>query len=362
MTTFTHQYAQTSADVSVSAGVDRHVPVRFRRVPVPYAKAVAFIVSVLLHAGVAWWAMHVPFHSDPLTTEARVAWKQGKTADAVNLRMVTVQIDTSKVTFAPPTPVTPPDAPTESAPAGASAGVQEGAAPDAATNQQNGSTNVADAVMDAAPSALPPVLASGAVVPVREPALVERIESTTAAAASPTPAPVQTPAGEAVTTQQSIIASVAPSVPHATGADAAVRTEVAPVTPPLPVIEVIVADVKPSPPTPTEVAVAPAATQSAAPSSQAEQGVREGIDIADLPKPSYPMLSRRMKEEGKVVLDVQVLADGTVGRVTVVSAPPHRRLVDAAIDAVRKATFRPATLDGRAVEDVVRIPFIFRLE
>ncbi|MEX2214561.1 MAG: energy transducer TonB [Phycisphaeraceae bacterium] len=350
MTTFSHQYAQPCADASASAQVARHVTVRFRPAPLPLAWFVAQLLALALHAALAWWAMQTPFHHRDLTV-AEIALRQGETAEAVNLRMVTVKIDLSTTTFAPPTPTKAnPDAPIHPdavPPTGAIAGPKEGAAPKSAANTQSGASEVIDSLNPAAPPALPPVLAAGVVVPVQEPAPVERTEATTAAAASPSLVPFATPAGDASPpTNRSLIASVAPTLPRATGADAAVATQIAPVMPPLPEIEVTVNDV----------------THSSAPSSQAEAGVRQGIDVANLPKPSYPLLSRRLKEQGMVVLDVQVFADGKVGRVEVVKAPPHQRLIDAAIEAVRKATFKPATVDGRAVADVVRIPFIFRLE
>ena len=88
-------------------------------------------------------------------------------------------------------------------------------------------------------------------------------------------------------------------------------------------------------------------------------GASSGIAIAHLPTPEYPFRSRRLGEEGAVVLEVEVLPDGCAGAIRVVEDPGYPRLVAAAIDAIRKSRFRPATRGGTAVRAVVQIPFRF---
>lgn len=90
--------------------------------------------------------------------------------------------------------------------------------------------------------------------------------------------------------------------------------------------------------------------------------VRTGAEILDLPKPEYPPRSRRLGEEGVVLLEVEVLPDGRAGKVRVLQAPAYPRLVDAALQAIRRATFKPATLEGAAVASVVEVPIRFRLD
>jgi protein TonB len=85
-------------------------------------------------------------------------------------------------------------------------------------------------------------------------------------------------------------------------------------------------------------------------------------EIASLPTPEYPPRSRRLGEEGLVLLEVEVLPDGRAGTVRVLRAPDYPRLVDAAIEAVRSAAFRPATTDGRPVRAFVEVPIRFRLD
>jgi len=91
-------------------------------------------------------------------------------------------------------------------------------------------------------------------------------------------------------------------------------------------------------------------------------GVRTGAEVADLPAPEYPRRSRRLGEEGLVLLEVEVLANGRAGTVRVVRAPPYPRLVDAAVSAVRKAKFKPATSEGLPVRSLVEIPVRFKLD
>lgn len=79
-------------------------------------------------------------------------------------------------------------------------------------------------------------------------------------------------------------------------------------------------------------------------------------------QPVYSDESRRHHEQGVVVLNIEILASGSVGRINVVSAPPYPRLVKAAIAAVRAAQFHPARdLSGHPVPMVVRQPISFHL-
>src|SRR5262249_21667811 len=66
------------------------------------------------------------------------------------------------------------------------------------------------------------------------------------------------------------------------------------------------------------------------------------------PPPKYPYSANLEHAQGDVELDVIVSAEGTVkaGRVT---ASPRADLAAAAVDAVRKRTFEPATLNGKPV-------------
>ena len=91
-------------------------------------------------------------------------------------------------------------------------------------------------------------------------------------------------------------------------------------------------------------------------------GARSEVEIVTLPTPEYPPRSRRLGEEGVVLLEVEVLPDGRAGRVRILQAPPYPRLVDAATEAVRKAEFKPAMSQGVPVSALIEIPIRFRLD
>jgi len=77
--------------------------------------------------------------------------------------------------------------------------------------------------------------------------------------------------------------------------------------------------------------------------------------------PTYPTHSRRHNEEGVVTVEVEVLPTGKAGRVRIVRSSGFSRLDRAAIGAVKKATFIPATKAGKAVGTTVAMSFNFRL-
>jgi len=112
------------------------------------------------------------------------------------------------------------------------------------------------------------------------------------------------------------------------------------------------------------LAPAPQAEKFAGESDEAavNAGVRTGAEVVDLPAPEYPLRSRRLGEEGLVLVEVEVLANGRAGTVRVVRAPPYPRLVDAAVKAVRSAKFKPAAARGTPVPSLVEIPIRFQLD
>jgi TonB family protein len=75
----------------------------------------------------------------------------------------------------------------------------------------------------------------------------------------------------------------------------------------------------------------------------------------------YPDDCRRRGETGRVVIEVEVRADGSIASVKVLSDDGHPRLAEAALDAFQGRTFCPALLDGRPVRSTVKYPFVFEL-
>ncbi|MCS7233653.1 MAG: energy transducer TonB [Synergistetes bacterium] len=79
-------------------------------------------------------------------------------------------------------------------------------------------------------------------------------------------------------------------------------------------------------------------------------------------KPAYPLLARKMKYEGIVVLDIEVLPDGSVGEVKIVESSGYELLDKAASEEVKNWQFIPAYRNGKPVKSIVRQKVIFKLK
>lgn len=77
-------------------------------------------------------------------------------------------------------------------------------------------------------------------------------------------------------------------------------------------------------------------------------------------RPMYPSDAKKLHVEGNVELRVVVGADGTVGKVSLVSGLPL--LAPAAIDAARQFRYKPAMLNGQPIETMQTIDMSFKLE
>jgi protein TonB len=82
------------------------------------------------------------------------------------------------------------------------------------------------------------------------------------------------------------------------------------------------------------------------------------------PKPPYPLMSRRLNEEGKVVLNVCVSLSGLVENLKLEKTSGHQRLDDIAIETVKKWKFIPAKNQDRDINACYLLPvqFILRNE
>ena len=80
------------------------------------------------------------------------------------------------------------------------------------------------------------------------------------------------------------------------------------------------------------------------------------------PRPNYPSLSRRLGEEGKVLLRVKVTAEGQPAAVDLEKSSNFERLDDAARQVVARWRFVPARRGDEAVEATVIVPIVFRLD
>lgn len=100
----------------------------------------------------------------------------------------------------------------------------------------------------------------------------------------------------------------------------------------------------------------------AAPVSESVSQARFDADYLKNPAPAYPPLSRRMGEEGKVILRVSVTPQGLAESVEVKTSSGSTRLDEAAQKTVRTWKFIPAKRGETAVQSWVLVPIIFKLE
>lgn len=119
---------------------------------------------------------------------------------------------------------------------------------------------------------------------------------------------------------------------------------------------IVVAPPPPAPSAPVAEAVA------AAPGPVAVTPPVFNADYLENPSPAYPPLSRRMREQGRVMLRVLVNAKGTADDVQIRTSSGISRLDEAAQETVRRWKFVPAKRGTEAVSAWVLIPISFRLE
>ena len=82
----------------------------------------------------------------------------------------------------------------------------------------------------------------------------------------------------------------------------------------------------------------------------------------DNPQPPYPLSAKRRGLEGKVILRVEVLANGTCGRLDVKNGSGHEVLDQAAMEAVASWHFVPARRGGEPFAAWVEIPVTYQLK
>lgn len=107
------------------------------------------------------------------------------------------------------------------------------------------------------------------------------------------------------------------------------------------------------------------------PAGQAGPVFTEGGDYSGMTLPylisysklvRYPRWAIKQGWQGRFVIAIEVLLNGTVGRYKVMESTGHRLLDRAATEAVRTWKFKPAMKDGKPVVTCIEIPVIFQLE
>ena len=118
-------------------------------------------------------------------------------------------------------------------------------------------------------------------------------------------------------------------------------------------------------PAPTAAEISSAPAQSGATHGSTEGTItaaRFDADYLSNPAPAYPSLSRRLGEQGKVVLRVLVSAVGQAQQVELKTGSGFPRLDQSAQDAVRRWRFVPARRGNDAVAAWVQVPIVFDLK
>jgi protein TonB len=118
--------------------------------------------------------------------------------------------------------------------------------------------------------------------------------------------------------------------------------------------------VAPQPPAPPQQEAVPTPPPPPAPVPITE--ARFDAAYLQNPAPAYPALSRRLREEGKVLLLVRVTAGGSAENIQIKQSSGFPRLDEAALGAVRQWRFVPARRGAEPIAASVMVPIVFRLE
>jgi protein TonB len=112
-------------------------------------------------------------------------------------------------------------------------------------------------------------------------------------------------------------------------------------------------------PEPVAVAEPPAPQMPAGPVTLSSE---LSVACPELSAPAYPALSRRLGEEGKLVLRVELDEKGRVNVAQVVNSSGFKRLDEAAMAAVKTWRCNPPVRNGQPVRAVALQPFNFVLQ
>ncbi|MDQ3059722.1 MAG: energy transducer TonB [Pseudomonadota bacterium] len=155
-----------------------------------------------------------------------------------------------------------------------------------------------------------------------------------------------------------------------------VQKKAAPKTPAQPQAQLLaIADPTPSPsaptgtvepsasstPAPAPMAAGPAAPP-APPAPPAVQLPSSNADYLQNPKPAYPPLSKRLGEQGKVMVRVLIGADGQPRQAELKQSSGFERLDQAALSTVMKWRYVPGKRGGVAEDMWFNVPINFVLE
>lgn len=105
-----------------------------------------------------------------------------------------------------------------------------------------------------------------------------------------------------------------------------------------------------------------ASTQVAFPASAPKFLPAAAVEYLVPPAPEYPRVAKRNAEAGRVIVRVFIDTAGQPGQAEVATSSGHPRLDESALDAVRRARFRPYTENGLPTAGWAMVPIDFELE
>jgi protein TonB len=181
--------------------------------------------------------------------------------------------------------------------------------------------------------------------------LVEFIEPPVPKVVPPPPAPPQPAPPRPVARQQAVVKAPTPVTAEA---PLPLATADSTPTPNAPAGVLAPADVAPPAPVPQTVAAPPAPARVDLPSSNAE--------YLQNPKPAYPALSKRLGEQGKVVVRVFIAVDGTAQKAEIKQSSGFDRLDQAALTTVLRWRYVPGKRAGIPEGMWFNVPISFVLE
>lgn len=118
----------------------------------------------------------------------------------------------------------------------------------------------------------------------------------------------------------------------------------------------------PQPPAPTLAAAPPAPAAYAAPGPARLELPSTSADYLQNPAPPYPPLSKRLGEQGKVLIRVQINAGGTPQQAEIARSSGFERLDQTALNTVLKWRYVPGKRNGVPETMWFNVPINFVLE
>ncbi|MEE2000818.1 energy transducer TonB [Alkalimonas sp. MEB108] len=189
--------------------------------------------------------------------------------------------------------------------------------------------------------------------PIVQPPVLQGALVQTAAAIQPEPVAEQVPLPEPKPTEPAPKPDHVPEpLPVKDGRLASAPKPLPEYTEPEPVVKELVEQ----PPEPVAQPQEPAP-----PTSAPVTAPRADASHLNNPAPAYPMVSRRLREQGTVLLELLIEADGQISELAVLQSSGFPRLDQAALEAVKQWRFEPARQGGSAIAYRYQQPITFQL-